>query len=48
MRRSPIRNIVPFRLFMRMIRSGVVFIFAATRAMTSPLFTMYSCFSGAG
>ena len=41
-------NMVPFMLLVRMISSGVDFIFCATRAMTSPFFTMYSCFSGEG
>src|SRR6266496_2006025 len=45
---SPMRSIVPFMLLVRMISSGVDFIFCATRAMTSPFFTMYSCFSGEG
>ena len=41
-------SIVPLRLFVRMISSGVDFVFVAMRASTSPLRTMYSCFSGEG
>ena len=42
----PMWSIVLFRLFVRMINSGVVLVLAAIPARTSPLRTMYSCFSG--
>ena len=42
------RSIVPLRLFVRMISSGVDFILFATFCRTSPDLTMYSSFSGEG
>src|ERR1700736_6399787 len=47
-KRSLMRSIVPLKLFMRMMSSGVDFTLRATFCKTSPGLTMYSSFSGEG
>src|SRR5437016_5995713 len=47
-KRSPMGSIVPFKLFIRIINSGVDFTLRATFCKTSPGLTMYSSFSGDG